>query len=537
MSTALRWVLGVCCSLLSVWAGAPTDDDVLGLDVFPDVAVHPITPLAYGVNEGGIDACPLRRHGGNRFTGFNWETSASNAGSDWHHQSDHYLASEQPLRGPGLLLAQRVAADRARGARSLVTVQLAGYVSADAAGPVTEAERAPGIRWQRVVLEASEPRPGGPDLADGVVYLDEQVRDLVARFGLAEDGGVLAYALDNEPALWPITHPRLHADAPTYAELVEKGVAAARLITATDPGAQVFGPVLYGWAAFHDLQGASDAKRHSHRHPTFIDHYLARMREASDEAGRRLLHRLDLHWYPEAMGDERIVGGDISPGTSRARVQAPRSLWDASYRERSWISDVLGEPIALLPRLKRSIDAHYPGTGIAVTEYNFGAAQHISGGLAQADALGLFGRFGVAACWWDLGGGTEYVQAAFKLFLDYDGLGGRFGDLSVHSLSEDVEAVSLHAASFGMAEGAAEKQVLTVLALHKDFERSRRVHVRLHLGGRAARVVSSWRFDGQSAELRSVDPAVESSSEGFTAILSPASATLFVVEVEALSKP
>ena len=108
---AMSWVLGVCCSFLSAWAAAPGDEDVLGLDVFPDVAVHPITPLAYGVNAygvdegGGVDVSPLRRHGGNRFTGFNWETGASHAGSDWHQQNDHYLAPEPSLQGPGLLQA------------------------------------------------------------------------------------------------------------------------------------------------------------------------------------------------------------------------------------------------------------------------------------------------------------------------------------------------------------------------------------------------------------------------------------------------
>jgi hypothetical protein len=49
------------------------------LDVSPDVATRPIPAAVYGANQGGIDACPLRRHGGNRFTGFNWETSASKA--------------------------------------------------------------------------------------------------------------------------------------------------------------------------------------------------------------------------------------------------------------------------------------------------------------------------------------------------------------------------------------------------------------------------------------------------------------------------
>ena len=189
-----------------------------------------------------------------------------------------------------------------------------------------------------------------------------------------------------------------------------------------------------------------DARRHRARHATFVDHYLASMAEASAQSGRRLLHRLDIHWYPEAVGDERVVTEDTSPATVAARVQAPRSLWDADYRESSWIVDVIGEPIALIPRMQRSIDEHYPGTGLAITEYNFGAAGHVSGGLAQVDALGIFGRNDVVACYWSLGGEQAWVDAAFRLYLDYDGEGGRFGELSVHALSSDVEASTVHAA-------------------------------------------------------------------------------------------
>lgn len=290
MPVVLQAVLIACLAVPSlVTAPACTADPAasqpggtLRLNVHADEGVRSISPLSYGANEGGVDAIPFRRHGGNRFTAFDWETSASSAGSDWLHQNDHYLAPEEDLRGPGLLLARRIEADRERGARTLVTLQLAGYVAGDADGPVSEEQLAPSDRWKRVVLEPSSPRAGGPDITDGVVYLDEQVRDLVERFGTAADGGVLGYALDNEPALWSHTHARMHPEPARYAEVVDKGIAAARLITAEDPSAEVFGPVLYGWAAFHDLQGAPDAARHRVRHPTFVDHYLARMKQASE---------------------------------------------------------------------------------------------------------------------------------------------------------------------------------------------------------------------------------------------------------------
>lgn len=70
-----------------------------------------------------------------------------------------------------------------------------------------------------------------------------------------------------------------------------------------------------------------------------------------------------MHWYPEAQGGgQRIVFGNMrNKEIEAARIQAPRSLWDASYYEDSWISKNVGA-IELIPRLKRPIDAAYPGT-------------------------------------------------------------------------------------------------------------------------------------------------------------------------------
>src|SRR5688572_20471291 len=89
-----------------------------------------ISPYIYGVNQHAkrAPARPLTRIGGNRWTAYNWETNASNAGADWHHQSDDFLSkSEQPGE------AVRVNLDAAAKNRQaiIVTVPICGYVSAD----------------------------------------------------------------------------------------------------------------------------------------------------------------------------------------------------------------------------------------------------------------------------------------------------------------------------------------------------------------------------------------------------------------------
>ena len=58
--------------------------------------VKSISPYIYGSNSSVITNRTLDRSGGNRMTGYNWETNASNAGSDYYHHSDYYLTGGHP---------------------------------------------------------------------------------------------------------------------------------------------------------------------------------------------------------------------------------------------------------------------------------------------------------------------------------------------------------------------------------------------------------------------------------------------------------
>src|SRR5436190_24071586 len=103
--------------------------------------------------------------------------------------------------------------------------------------------------------------------------------------------------------------------------------------------------------------------------------------------------------------------------------------------------------MAELRRLQATIAANYPGTKLAICEYAFGGDDHISGAIAQADALGIFGRENVyAACLWHDMNADNYVYGAFRAFRDYDGKGGSFGatGMAVNSLVDPATA-SLYA--------------------------------------------------------------------------------------------
>ena len=89
---------------------------------------------------------------------------------------------------------------------------------------------------------------------------------------------------------------------------------------------------------------------------------------------------------------------------------------------------------------------YYPGTKLAITEYNHGAENHISGAVAQADTLGVFGREGVyAGAFWPLSGTHPWSFAAWRAYRNYDGAGHHFGDTSVAAVTSDLDHVSSYA--------------------------------------------------------------------------------------------
>jgi hypothetical protein len=92
------------------------------------------------------------------------------------------------------------------------------------------------------------------------------------------------------------------------------------------------------------------------------------------------------------------------------------------------------------------IASGYPGTRLAFTEYNYGAGKHISGGIAQADVLGIFGRDGVfAATQFALEAKEPFVQGAFMMYRNFDGHKGSFGDTSVSAKTSNVPDTSVYA--------------------------------------------------------------------------------------------
>ena len=79
---------------------------------------------------------------------------------------------------------------------------------------------------------------------------------------------------------------------------------------------------------------------------------------------------------------------------------------------------------------------YYPGTPIGITEYNWGAENHINGATTQADIYGIFGREGLdMGARWTTPATTTPTYKAMKMYRNYDGNRSTFGDTSVRATS------------------------------------------------------------------------------------------------------
>lgn len=409
------------------------------ITVRDDLDGTPISPWVFGSNEiGAMDGGPLsaeldaasgvtaRRLGGNLMTTYDWASNTSNAGKDWRYANGPFLPdalrlSEDARRTPHAVIDAMHAASRAMGAKSLVTLPLAGFVAADGDGPVAPEDSAPSRRFKPVRWDGRP--PAGAPIDASVCDVPHLLARLLEKHGTAAEGGVFAYALDNEPGLWSETHPRIVREKPTIASVIERSVAAARVIKAIDPGALVFGPASWGPSEFATFQDAPDWPSYA-RYGSFLAAYLDAFAKASEAAGLRLLDALDVHWYPYSRAGDLFRTED--PRLAAALLDAPRSLDEAGFVENSWVPKVLkpgateGLGLPLLPSLKRLVERWNPGTKIAITEFNYGGAGLPASSLALADALGRFAAGGVffASHWGSLAG---CLGDAYRLYRDLGG--------------------------------------------------------------------------------------------------------------------
>ena len=162
-------------AIISCTTNAEAADNTVNITVSTSRERKTISPYIYGVSselmDNNVSATSVRA-GGNRFSAYNWETNASNAGADWKHISDDYFRqfmTDELYDTPGGVAINLSKKCAEKNAYSLMTLQMLGYVSADLGGTVSEEETAPSARWNKVEFRKGTAFDDVPDNSDGVV--------------------------------------------------------------------------------------------------------------------------------------------------------------------------------------------------------------------------------------------------------------------------------------------------------------------------------------------------------------------------------
>ena len=431
----------------------------------------PINPNIYGIANYGLDttfaaeiAVPNVRWGGDGTTQYNWQVDSSNAGFDWYFTGGD--GSANPTAGASV--DQMIATYKAAGARSLITIPIIPYVNKGApwncSFPVSVYGPQQSVNpyvhpnngdcGNSIAADHNSNGPAGTQLVDNDIlanHVDNTialqqgwVQHLVSNFGTAAQGGVPFYQLDNEPGGWGNTHRDIEPNGQPYSTIITLGQKYAVAIKTADPTAAVMGPsdfTLGGWIGTPGAQNGLFAGQY----------YLQQMAAYDKLHGGRILDYFDEHYYPQF-------------SDTASQLASTRTLWDPTYNGGTWVEQYFFYgPMDLIPRFKQWIGQYDPGTKLAFSEYSIDSGQKkITDALAQADMLGIFGAYQVDfANMWNTPAPTDPIAFAFRLYRDFDGAGGRFGETSLQAVSSDQTQLAIYASQRN-ADGA-----LTIMVLNK----------------------------------------------------------------------
>jgi hypothetical protein len=351
---------------------------------------------------------------------------------------------------------------------------------------------------------------------------------LYGKYGIAFPSGAtgsgLIYVMDNEPEYWKNLNTPIHFGSTGWAELANGPLGYGVAAKAVDPTVKVMGPVISSvWPLWDPGVTGDDGvyENYGCGGPTlfgtcssplaatctvngvsgiicpFYEYYLTSAANYQAETGVRPLDYFDVHYYPDAIGNNWSLGGPQCPNLAQdcqlnsppsgemwgippadgvyytaavasgaliqpyeaegdgsaaggvageaGRLRSTRALWDPTYYTEDWegyyFSGSYGVPM-IIRRMKSWTAQYYPGTKTAITEWNWGggtSASSFSANLATADVFGIFGREGLdLGAMWGPPTATQAPEPIFKMFLNFNGTvngTGHFGDVSVSSTS------------------------------------------------------------------------------------------------------
>ncbi len=440
--------------------------------------LHAIHPEIYGVAFASKAQLaelnlPLNRDGGNSTTRYNWQLDVHNVGADWFFENiadtgEGTYGQAGYLSSSDVFVRDTLASD----ATPLVTIPTIGFTPKarktdhpyDCGFPKTEysdqccgpngggfdpydTNCGSGKNSQGNITATSDDalntsQASTPDDATA------RVKHIVDTYGSTYGTKTHFYQLDNEMIAWSGVHADVHPAKVTYDEVWQKTSDYAPAVRASDPAAFIMG---YGTFSTGDVMDSmTSGDKAAHNNTPLMRFYLQHLAEYEKDNGTRLVDCVDIHPYPQS-------------GTPP--LDSPRTLWDPTYTDPTWINDIYGEPVRLLPRLREYIAEDYPGTGVCLTEYTF-FPDDAQGALIQADVLGIFGREDVRlAAFWTVPWNNSTPTApywAIRIYRNYDGMGSAFGD---QALGAATSVANLHVYA---AERSSDHAVTVMLVNEGD---------------------------------------------------------------------
>jgi PKD repeat protein len=501
-----------------------------------------INPAIYGVAYAtqtqlqDLNA-PLHRYGGNNTSRYNWQLNADNRGADWYFESIGEPSATAGQRGDDF-----VATSRAGGAEPMLTVPMIDYIArlgANRAKLASFDSRVYGAQddcdWQWFAQACNGMKSGQPvagnnpldaNVANSSATQGAWITHLVQRFGPSATGGVRYYILDNEHSIWHSTHRDVRPTGASMDEVRDRMIDYTNAIKQVDAGALVAGPEEWGWSGYlfsgFDQQYGSQhgwsylPDRAAHGGMDYLPWLLQTLKQQSEIDHRRVIDVFTVHYYPQ--GGE-FWPGEVTTAMQQRRNRSTRSLWDPTYTDETWIND----RVQLIPRLRAWANTYYyAGTPIGITEYNWGAEDHINGATTQADVYGLFGREGLdIATRWTTPATTTPTYQAMKMYRNYDGNRSTFGETSVRAATTaNPDTLSVFAAQ------RSNDSAMTVMVISKVLSGTTPVTINFSnfIAGGA---VQRWQLTASNSITRLSDMVPSGQSVATTV---PAqSITLFVV--------
>ena len=531
---------------------------------------HTISQFVYGNNDQTISdisdtGFTYSRWGGNDASNYNWQLQTRNAAADYYFEDyggagdQIQLITDTQNAGSHVLTTMAmmdwVAREAENGTNRNWSYSVAKYGAQCSVDPYnTDAGNGQMTDCQTPVttdavttayyplVDTASQCPSGS--TDGTTCFDRETwaKALAAAFGSGTCSVPYStitschfYDMDNEPDIWNGTHRDVHPAPAGYDELANVYETEATNLKSWDPAAVRFGPVFCCWWFYWN--GANGNDKGAHGGVDFLPWWLNQVNWLDQINGVRTLDVFDIHEYAD---------GGTTTGFTNAQLQAVTAkvaayYWDPNFAPyQGWTTTSIQPDQFVgfsIPRFKAMVNAVYPGTPLAYSEWGYGAAANVnnepdfSTAIADADTLGVFGRegLGFASRWGGPSSSTpqnaEYL--AWKMYTNYDGAHHGFGTVSVADTnSGNSDLFSSYAAL------NATGNMITIMVLNKDPANTANVTFNLS-GFSASSFVAYTLASTASTTITASSSAAWSSSQSFA----PYSITLLVINGSEASTP